>query len=225
MTKILIIEDEKSIRTLIRYDLKNLGHEIFESEDGNDGYRKAVNDTFDLILVDWMLPGKSGIEIVSKLRSNGVQAIIIMLTAKDGEDSIISAFDAGVDDYISKPFSPRVLTARINAHLKRMSLQPVNHNFSRDNLAIDFNRREVLVDDELINLTKKEFELLELFISNQGKVLSRDLILNKIWDFDYDGDTRIVDLHIFKLRNKLEKANLEFKANRGVGYILEFNEG
>jgi len=222
MAKILVIEDEANLRPLIKYDLKNLSHEVVEAEDGDLGFDLASQEDFDVLIVDWMLPGISGIEIVEKLRMQGNSAIIIMLTAKDQEEDIIEAFNAGVDDYIIKPFSPRELTARITAHLKRLDRKhesKTENNYG--NLTINKNRRTIIVNDELVALTRKEYELLEYLLDNKGIVLSRDTILNQIWEFSYDGDTRIVDVHIFKLRNKLINADLEIKANRGIGYILE----
>lgn len=222
MAKILIVEDEANIRSLVRYDLKSLDHQIDECENGNEGLMTALQGNYDVLIIDWMLPDLSGDKITERLREEGIQAIIIMLTAKDSEEDIITAFECGVDDYITKPFSPRELTARINAHLKRfISENDTTKTRKFGNMEINSNRRTVKINDEDVQLTKTEYELLTYFIDNRNIVLSRDTILNQIWGFSYDGDTRIVDVHIFKLRNKLRDADYQIKANRGVGYILE----
>lgn len=220
MFRILVIEDEDSIRRLISYDLKISGYDVDNASDGLEGVNKALEGGFDVIIVDWMLPSKDGLSIVKELREAKIESIIIMLTAKDEETDILESFDAGVDDYITKPFSPRQLQARIKAHLKRLS--SVNTSIDDlENVTINRNLHEVSVDDEIIPLTKKEYDLLLYLVDHKNHVLSREQILNEIWNFDYDGDTRIVDVHIFKLRSKLENAMFTIDAMRGVGYVLK----
>lgn len=220
MAKILLIEDEESIRKLITYDLKQAKYEVVSCPDGQQGKFEGLNQTFDCMIIDWMLPGISGIDLVRLFRKNNKQSIMIMLTAKDDEEDILEAFEAGVDDYLTKPFSPRELLARISAHLKR-SLSKNETEFSYEDIRLDMTRREAFITDTMIELTKKEFDLLEYMIRNRRVVLSRDDILNEIWNFDYDGDTRIVDVHIFKLRAKLKGSKVTIRSVRGVGYILE----
>lgn len=220
MVKILVIEDEESIRRLIRYDLRVSGYEVDSEEDGLKGLDNALNNKYDVIVIDWMLPGLDGLSIVKELRNNRVDSIIIMLTAKDQETDILESFEAGVDDYITKPFSPRQLQARIKAHLKRVIVTTTVEE-TIGNLSLNRNLHEVKVKDEVVNLTKKEYDLLLYLVDNKNHVLSREQILSEIWNFDYDGDTRIVDVHIFKLRSKLEQATLIIEAMRGVGYVLK----
>ena len=220
MAKVLLIEDEENIRKIISYDLRKAGHTIVESGDGQEALDIALKQPFDVLIIDWMLPHVSGIEIVQKLRTQHVDSVIIMLTARDDETDILYAFDQGVDDYVTKPFSPRELLARVNAHMKRQSKR-MEKDLEIGELRINLKRREALLKDELLTLTKKEFDLLEYFVSNKNIVLSRDAILNDIWGFDYDGDTRIVDVHVFKLRTKLQGSNVHIKSSRGVGYLLE----
>lgn len=220
MAKILLIEDEESIRKLITYDLKQAKYEVVSCPDGQQGKFEGLNQTFDCMIIDWMLPGISGIDLVRLFRKNNKQSIMIMLTAKDYEEDILEAFEAGVDDYLTKPFSPRELLARISAHLKR-SLSKNETEFSYEDIRLDMTRREAFITDTMIELTKKEFDLLDYLIRNRRVVLSRDDILNEIWNFDYDGDTRIVDVHIFKLRAKLKGSKVTIRSVRGVGYILE----
>ncbi len=220
MAKILLIEDEESIRKLVAYDLKQAKHEVVSCQNGQEGKFEGLNQTFDCMIIDWMLPGISGIELVRLFRKSNKHSIMIMLTAKDDEEDILEAFEAGVDDYLTKPFSPRELLARITAHLKR-SLSKNDAVFSYEDIRLDMTRREAFISDKMIELTKKEFDLLDYMIRNRRVVLSRDDILNEIWNFDYDGDTRIVDVHIFKLRAKLKNSKVTIRSVRGVGYILE----
>lgn len=220
MAKVLLIEDEENIRKIISYDLRKAGHTIVESGDGQEALDIALKQPFDVLIIDWMLPHVSGIEIVQKLRTQHVDSVMIMLTARDDETDILYAFDQGVDDYVTKPFSPRELLARVNAHMKRQSKR-MEKDLEIGELRINLKRREALLKDELLTLTKKEFDLLEYFVSNKNIVLSRDAILNDIWGFDYDGDTRIVDVHVFKLRTKSQGSNVHIKSSRGVGYLLE----
>lgn len=220
MARILLIEDEDNIRKIIAYDLKKAGYDIVECADGKEAIDTALKEDFDILIIDWMLPHVSGIDIVKRLRNEHVDSVFIMLTARDDETDVLYAFEQGVDDYITKPFSPRELVARVHAHLKRQSRKG-EHRLQVGNLSMDMKRREAYVKEEAMILTKKEFDLLEYFIQNKGIVLSRDSILNDIWGFDYDGDTRIVDVHVFKLRTKLNTSNVHIKSSRGVGYLLE----
>ncbi len=220
MGKILYVDDENNLRRLVGYDLKTAGHDYTLCEDGIQAYAAASKAAFDVIVIDWMMPGMSGIELVERLRRDGNQAVLIMLTAKDEEESLLEAFEAGVDDYLTKPFSSRELMARITAHLRRFNQKQANV-IKFGELTMDLTRREVKINDQATELTKKEFDLLEYFLKNPGVVLSRDQILNEIWNFDYDGDTRIVDVHIFKLRSKLASSSLNIRSSRGIGYIFE----
>lgn len=220
MIKVLIIEDEDSIRRLVRYDLKQSNYHVESSADGQEGYQMALDNTYDVVLIDWMLPSKNGLEIVSDLRNNKIDSILIMLTAKDEEEDILDAFEAGVDDYVTKPFSTRQLQARIKAHLARFDSKDNNVQLI-SNLKIDRDRYEVSIDQQPIHLTKKEYDLLLYLVDHIDHVVSREQILNDIWNFDYDGDTRIVDVHIFKLRTKLAQSKTEINSIRGVGYVFK----
>ena len=220
MAKILFVDDESNIRRLVGYDLKTAGYDFVLCENGKQAYEAAAKDVFDVIVIDWMMPLMNGIELVEQLRRDGNEAVLMMLTAKDEEESLLEAFEAGVDDYVPKPFSSRELMARIAAHLRRTT-QKQTKTLKFGQISMDLTRREVTINEKRSELTKKEFELLEYFVKNPNVVLSRDTILNEIWNFDYDGDTRIVDVHIFKLRNKLQNSNVTIRSSRGIGYILE----
>lgn len=222
MNKILLIEDEVNIRRIIAYDLKKANYDIYECGDGLQALQLANEHDFDVYIIDWMIPSLSGIDLVKKLREANDDGVIIMLTARDDEADILHAFDQGVDDYVTKPFSPRELLARVNAHLKRQNKKN-EHSLSFNDVRIDLKKREAFIKDELLILTKKEFDLLEYFLNHQDEVVSRDMILNDIWGFDYDGDTRIVDVHVFKLRTKLQNSQVLIKSSRGVGYMMVNN--
>ena len=200
--------------------MKNAGFDVTGCPDGASAREKGLNESFDIMIIDWMLPEISGIELVRLFRGKGIDSVMMMLTAKDEEEDILEAFEAGVDDYITKPFSPRELLARIQAHVKRI-VKTSRRVLEMGGLTMDLGSREVSVNGQPVSLTKKEFELLEYLLRNPQIVLSRDNILNEIWDFDYDGDTRIVDVHIFKLRNKLQGSGVKIASLRGVGYKLE----
>ena len=197
--------------------MKNAGFDVTGCPDGASAREKGLNESFDIMIIDWMLPEISGIELVRLFRGKGIDSVMMMLTAKDEEEDILEAFEAGVDDYITKPFSPRELLARIQAHVKRI-VKTSRRVLEMGGLTMDLGSREVSVNGRPVSLTKK---LLEYLLRNPQIVLSRDNILNEIWDFDYDGDTRIVDVHIFKLRNKLQGSGVKIASLRGVGYKLE----
>jgi DNA-binding response OmpR family regulator len=218
--KLCLIEDEANIARLIQYDLKQAGWDVRHLSDGEEARQYMMSEVFDMFIVDWMLPGVSGLDLVKQLRAHKVDAIILMLTAKEEEADILEAFDAGVDDYLKKPFSPRELVARVKAHAKRLQTPQRSHQSFGD-LAVDANKHRVILNDTALECTKKEYDLLTYLIQNHDIVLTRDDILNHIWNFDYDGDTRIVDVHIFKLRHKLLTSQCEIAAVRGVGYVLQ----
>jgi len=220
MPKILIIEDEKSIQRMIAYDLKQLNYEVESAMDGFEGYKKASTFHYDVILLDLMLPNMNGMDICKKLRDEGNDSYIIMLTAVDDEFNKIQGFDVGADDYVTKPFSPRELTARIRAGLRRQGSSQTEDIIYYENLKIVQSSYEVYQNDEKVDLTLKEFELLVYFILNKGKALSRDQLLTNLWGFSYDGDSRVVDVHVFKLREKIDPKANWIKTVRGIGYKI-----
>ncbi len=220
MTKVCFVDDELNIRRLVAYDLKQAGYEYALFENGKLAYEASVNEIFDVFILDWMMPEMDGISLAKKLREDGQKSLIIMLTAKAEEEDLIEAFEAGVDDYLTKPFSSRELLVRMKAHLSRVK-PSTESRLEFHGLTINLLKREISFKQKLIELTKTEFDLLIYFVNHKGIVLSRDQILNTIWGFDYDGDTRIVDVHVFKLRSKLSGSPLEIKSSRGVGYLLD----
>ena len=215
--KIALVEDDASIRAMLEYYFKSLGHEIVAFESGEDFF--AASPKVDLALLDVMLPGMDGLEILRRLRADPAtsQVPIIMLTARQSEMDKVAGLDAGADDYITKPFGVMELQARVNAVLRRLGRsEPVLRY--RD-LVIDTAGRTVTRDGQNISLTFKEFELLRLLVSRRGTVLTRDEILSAVWDYDFVGETRTVDMHIKALRQKLGEGYIT--TVRSVGYKME----
>ena len=217
--RILIIEDEISISKMLEYDLKQMDYQVDTAFDGLKGYQMAKDSDYDVIILDLMLPGMNGIEVCKKLRKSGCESHILMLTAMDDEFQKIEGFDVGADDYVTKPFSPRELTARIKAVGRRKKTQD-DSKLNYQSIELNTSSFEVMVDTEKVDLTLKEFELLEYLIINQGRALSREQLLSKLWGYSYDGDTRVVDVHIFKLREKIPFLQESIKTVRGIGYKL-----
>ena len=226
---IFAVEDEAHIQQLIKYNLEANGYRVAVFESG-EGLLNEIKATIpDLVILDIMLPGIDGLEVCRQLRQNsrtkGVP--IIMLTAKSEEFDRVLGLELGADDYITKPFSIRELVARVKAIFRRVnSLIPQESEIiSFGDITIDCTRREVTKNGRLIDLSLKEFELLKLLILNKGKVLSRDMLLEKIWGFDYYGETRTVDVHIRYLRQKIEDDDsnpVYIETVRGIGY--RFND-
>lgn len=222
--KILVVDDEENIAELISYNLTSNGYKVIIANNGNDAVKLAVEEKPKLILLDLMIPGKDGYDVCKEIRSNSEirNTPIIMLTAKSEELDKILGLELGADDYITKPFSVRELLARVKAVLRRFSIsEPENNILVFGNLTADFDKREILVNDKKLDLTLKEFELLEILIRNKGKILTRDTLLDKIWGYEYIGETRTVDVHIRYLRKKIElddKNPKLIETIRGVGY-------
>lgn len=221
MTKIFCVEDDKSIRDLIIYALSNEGFEVKGFEDFKSMRKGLEIETPDLFLLDIMLPGEDGLFILDWLRHNSYKDTpAIMLTAKDHEIDKVKGLDLGADDYITKPFSILELCARVRAILRRVS-QDDSTIIEANGIRIDKISRRVYVDDSEIELTYKEFELLAYLVQNKGIVLSRDKIMSEIWGFDFEGESRTVDVHIAFLRQKLGKKGQYIKTIRNVGYKME----
>lgn len=224
MPKILVVDDEKHILELLKFNLEISGYDVVCLDDGSEGLEFLQKEELDLVLLDWMLPHISGIEILIKIREN--QEIsklpVIMLTAKNMEDDKIEGLDKGADDYITKPFSIKELKARIKTVLRRYKASEGNC-ISAGNISLYTEKREVYKNGRKIDLTLKEFELLRLLIQNRGKVLTREALLDKVWGYEFFGETRTVDVHIRYLRKKLNNDDYEEKcieSIRGVGYKL-----
>lgn len=227
--KILVVEDDINIRELISFNLKNQGYNVIEADNGLVGLKNIKDHHPNMVLLDVMLPGMDGFEVCKEVRrTNEISDTpIIMLTAKGEEFDRVLGLELGADDYITKPFSVRELLARVKAVLRRTNIKPVTNNLIFNDISLNFEKHEVLKKGTKIDLTLKEFELLEMLIKNKGRVLTRELLLDKIWGYEYIGETRTVDVHIRHLRQKIElddKNPRYIETIRGVGYRFNLEE-
>jgi len=229
--KILIVDDEPSIVTLIQFNLEKAGYETITATDGRQAVELAQNETPDLMILDIMLPELDGMEVLKELRKNQVDIPVILLTAKDEEFDKVLGLELGADDYMTKPFSTRELAARVKAVLRRF--EPIkqtkgqteqNEVYEIGDLVVNVDSFEASLKGEYIELTPKEFELLVYLVKHQSKVLTRDQLLNAVWNYDFAGDSRIVDVHVSHLREKIEEDTRQpkyIKTIRGIGYKFE----
>ena len=222
--KILVVDDEARMRKLVRDFLTNKGFAVIEAGDGEE----AVDTFFAqkdiaLVLLDVMMPKMDGREVLKTIRKYS-RAPVIMLTARSEERDELQGFSLGVDEYISKPFSPKILVARVDAILRRSNVASTE-NMDVGGICIDKAAHQVTIDGREIELSYKEFELLSYFVENQGIALSREKILNNVWNYDYFGDARTIDTHVKKLRSKMGKKGDYIKTIWGMGYKFEVSEG
>ncbi len=228
-SKILIVDDEQPILTLLEYNLKQSNFETVKASDGEEAILMVENENPDLILLDLMLPKMDGIEVCKYLRQRSINTPIIMLTAKGEEPDRILGLEIGADDYMTKPFSPREVVARVKAVLRRTTdrtgIDEEESQVLRSReLSVHPDRYEVYLNGNALDFTPKEFELLVYFMQNKNRVLSRDQLLSAVWNYDFAGDTRIVDVHVSHLRDKIEentKKPVFIKTVRGIGYKFE----
>ncbi|HBN96512.1 MAG TPA: DNA-binding response regulator [Firmicutes bacterium] len=223
--KVLIVDDEVSIQELIRFNLDQAGFDTEVASDGLEAVEMYESYKPDLIVLDLMLPGKDGYDVCKEIRRTS-NVPIIMLTAKETELERVLGLELGADDYMTKPFSPLELVARIKAVLRRASGQETQdeNEYKVGNIFLQVDTREVKVHDEPIDLTRKEFDLLHIFMQNMGKVLTREVLLQKVWGYEYEGETRTVDVHIRHLRRKLgPEGETRIETIHGVGYKLRGN--
>ena len=226
MKKILIIDDEIHIVELLKFNLENNGYKVDYSYDGFDGYLKTKEFQPDLILLDWMLPNISGIDLLKKIRSDETleQIPVIMLTAKNMEEDKLEGLEDGADDYITKPFSVKEVLARITSVLRRYNYTSNEkiEVLKADDIQVNVNKHIVTKNGQEIELTLKEFQILKLLIENKGNVLTRTFLLDKIWGYDYYGETRTLDVHIRHLRKKIgDNDSKLIETVRGVGYKIK----
>lgn len=225
MQHILIVEDEKNIARFIELELKHEQFEVSVVHDGREGLELALNHTFDCILLDVMLPSLNGIEVCRRIRKQS-DVPILLLTARDAVMDRVGGLDAGADDYIVKPFAIEELLARIRSTLRRATLTKQSNPQSSLSLVlkdiiVDLDAHEVKINNEKLDLTKTEYDLLQLLIENQNKVCSREMILEKVWGYDTEVETNVVDVYIRHLRTKLSKNGQDYiETVRGVGYVM-----
>ena len=223
-TRILVVDDEARMRKLVKDFLSAKGYDVVEAGDGEEAVQKFMADrSIRLLILDVMMPKMDGWEVVKTVRRES-QVPIIMLTAKGEERDELQGFGLGVDEYISKPFSPKILVARVEAILRRSQAPGAEENLSAGGIEVDKTAHEVRVDGEPVELSFKEFELLTYFIENRGIALSREKILNNVWNYDYFGDARTIDTHVKKLRAKLGARGSYIHTIWGMGYKFEIDE-
>ena len=224
MTKILVIDDEPSIINLVSAYLKPEGYEVYTAADGNAGLKSARAFKPDLIILDLMLPGMDGIELLSRLRRES-DVYVIMLTARTDETDKIVGLSVGADDYVTKPFSPRELTARVKAALRRIKTGTTSgverSVLSFKHIRLDVGAHTVTVDDAPVELTSIEFDMLRALAENRGRVMTREQLLEKVWGAEYFGEMRVVDVHLGHVRQKLGVNEALIATVRGVGYRFE----
>lgn len=224
MAKILIVEDESKIARFLELELKHEGYEVEVAGDGRQGLEKALKDNVDLIVLDIMLPGLSGIEVCRRVRQES-QVPIIMLTAKDDVTDKVAGLDMGADDYMTKPFAIEELLARIRVALnrKKHSVETKGDILQIGELLLNLKSHSAFYGEEELVLTKKEYELLEYLMRNRNVALTREQLLNNVWDYEYFGDTNVVDVYIRYLRQKIDdKYGVHLISTiRGVGYIIK----
>lgn len=224
MAKILIVEDENKIARFVELELKYEGYEVEIAGDGRQGLEKAMHDDIDLVILDIMLPGLSGIEVCRRVRQEGKQVPIIMLTAKDDVTDKVAGLDMGADDYMTKPFAIEELLARIRVALNRHSNVGAKiETLQYGKLVVNLSSHMVTYDKEEITLTKKEFQLLEYLLRNKNIAMTREQLLNNVWDYEYLGDTNVVDVYVRYLRQKIDdRYGIHLISTvRGVGYIIK----
>jgi DNA-binding response OmpR family regulator len=224
MPRILIVEDERAISFGLELDLKTEGYDVEVVEDGETAVRRGRESGFDLIVLDVMLPKKDGFEVCRELRRSSIQTPILMLTAKSQEAEKVMGLDLGADDYLTKPFSPKELRARIRALLRRGPTESSEKPYSFSDVEVDFTRGEVRRDGTVVEMTPLEFKLLGAFVKNRGRVLSRDRLLDLVWGAGTFVTERVVDNYIVTLRRKLEPepGAPKFLVNvRGQGYRFD----
>lgn len=223
--RLIVVEDEKKVASFIRKGLAEEGFAVDVAHDGVAGEFHIMTNDYDCILLDIMLPKKDGLAVLKEIRRNGVVTPVLMLTAKDSVSDVTAALDLGSDDYLRKPFAFEELVARVRALVRRNSAQKTTV-LTFDTLVLDPATRTVTRDDDKIELTAKEFSLLEYFMHNVGRVLSRTLIAEHVWDMNFDSNTNIVDVYVNYLRNKIDKkyAKKLIHTLRGAGYVMKSDD-
>ena len=224
MTRVLLVEDEESYREATGYMLRKEGFDVVEAADGRDGLAQFDRGGADIVLLDLMMPGLSGVEVCRQLRQRS-SVPVIMVTARDSEIDKVVGLEIGADDYVTKPFSQRELVARIRAVLRRgQDVELVTDVLEAGGIRMDVERHEVALDGRPVKLALKEFELLELLLRNAGRVLTRGQLIDRVWGADYFGDTKTLDVHVKRLRAKLEvdpASPALLVTVRGLGYKLD----
>ncbi|MFC3746770.1 response regulator transcription factor [Paenibacillus sp. GCM10012306] len=228
---VLVIDDEERISRLLQLELSHEGYEVEVAHDGRDGLELALGQSWDIIILDIMMPGLNGVEVLRRLRKADEITPVILVTARNTTPDIVSGLDQGANDYITKPFEIEELLARIRAHIRTPAGNPQlqaeeSPVIEADNLTINKQTRDVFRGEQRIELTPKEFDLLVYMIQHKNHVLSREQIIKDVWDFEFVGDTNVVDVYIRYLRQKIDKGHKKklIKTSRGIGYSIREEE-
>lgn len=216
--KLLVVDDEELIRNVIKEYAKIENYEVDEASDGDEAVKKALENDYDVIIMDIMMPKRDGFSAIKEIKQEKDTSVIV-LSARTMEEDKLNGFDLGIDDYVIKPFSPKELIARTKAVTKRQKEEDI---IEVGTIKLSNLTREVTIDNEVITLTHTQFELLKLFLTNLNIALSREIIINKIWGYDYEADDRTIDAHIKLLRSKLKTYRDNIKTIRKVGYKFEY---
>ncbi len=220
--RVLLVEDDPKIASFISMGLKQAGFMVDQTDNGNDGLTLALNDSYDAAILDIMLPGLDGLALLDELRGRRINTPVLILSAKRSVEDRVRGLQAGGDDYLTKPFSFTELLARVQALIRRATGSLENSAMRLANLSMDLRKREVCRDTRRIDLQPREFALLEFLLRNQGRVVTKAMILEQVWDYNFDPQTNVVDVLVCRLRNKIDR---EFEPKliqtiRGVGYVL-----
>ena len=224
--RLLLVEDDKGLGEFVRQGLREAGHEVDWEQDGLDGLRQALAQRHDLVLLDVMLPRMDGMEVLTEMRKREVKTPVLLLTAMDGVDDRVRGLDQGADDYLTKPFAFSELLARIRALSRRPALE-IEPVLRVGDLELDIVRHEVRRGDRRVELSRREFSLLEFFMRNPGQLLTRSQLAERVWGFDFFHDSNVVEVYVGYLRRKLETpaAQTSIRTVRGMGYILDAADG
>ncbi len=217
---LLIIEDEMTLSKIMKYDFESSGFQVTLAHDGVTGYEFIKKGLFDAVLVDWMIPKLTGFELIKKIRDEGINIFVAMITAKNTEIDMLDGLSIGADLYIKKPFSNRELILQLKGILTRFAMPVSKKRIEHEDIMLDLSEMKTFIQDKEIYLSKMEFNLLKIFLSNLNKVFTRDELLSQLWGQEFDGISRVVDSHIHNLKQKIKASAFEFRSTRGIGYAL-----
>ncbi len=222
MDKVLIIDDDPKLLKMLRRTLSYEGLEVITACNGLEALPLVSSESPDLIILDWLMPKMDGLAFLDKLRDSGDKTMTLMLTARDAVENRVLGLESGADDYLIKPFAPSELVARVHAMLRRVDKEPENQEVSYGGISLNPTTREVLINEELVNLTVTEFDLLHMLLRHPRHVLERQQILNEVWGYDFYGNDNVLEVYIGYLRKKLRKGHLDhlIQTIRGVGYVI-----
>lgn len=225
--KILIIEDEKDLASVLAEMLKQEGYNVSKVHNGIDGLDYALTNTYDVIILDIMLPQMNGIEVLKEIRKNGINSSILMLTAKSEIEDKINGLDNGADDYLTKPFISKEFLARVRALSRRNNKEYLGNQLIFGDICVDKHKHELLKDTQKIKLSQKEYAILEMLILNKGNILSKEQFIQKIWGYNTDIEYNSIEVYISFVRRKLNaiQSNVKINTVRGLGYVLEVSNG